>query len=69
MSATPLRSNIAANFLGRAWTAALAVICVPLYVKFLGIEAYGLLGFFSSALLLLSILDFGLGTTLNREQQ
>jgi O-antigen/teichoic acid export membrane protein len=40
---------------------------VPLYIRFLGIEAYGLVGFFSLLLVVLSVLDLGLGSTLNRE--
>jgi O-antigen/teichoic acid export membrane protein len=62
-----LSANVLANFADKAWTAALAIVCVPLYLRFLGIEAYGLVGFFSSTLVLLSVLDLGLGTTLNRE--
>ncbi len=40
---------------------------VPLYIKFLGIEAYGLIGFFATLQMLFSVLDLGLSTTLNRE--
>lgn len=40
---------------------------VPLYIKFMGIEAYGLVGFFNTLFLLFSILDLGLSATLNRE--
>lgn len=40
---------------------------VPLYIKFMGIESYGLVGIFASLLALFGILDMGLSTTLNRE--
>lgn len=40
---------------------------VTLYLKFIGIEAYGLVGVFISLTTLLSVLDLGLSTTLNRE--
>lgn len=40
---------------------------VPLYVKYLGIEAYGLIGFYVTLQAVLSLLDLGLSTTLNRE--
>ncbi len=40
---------------------------VPLYIKFLGIEAYGLIGFFASLQTVLFLLDMGLGTTFSRE--
>ncbi len=39
---------------------------VPVYIKLLGIEAYGLIGFFLTLVAILSLLDLGLGTTLNR---
>ena len=40
---------------------------VPLYIKFMGIESYGLVGIFASLLALFGLLDMGLSTTLNRE--
>lgn len=40
---------------------------VPLYIKFMGIEAFGLVGFFLSLTAVFAILDVGLGQTLNRE--
>jgi len=40
---------------------------IPLYIKFLGIEAYGLIGFFVTLQALFGLLDLGLSSTLNRE--
>ena len=40
---------------------------VPLYIKFMGIEAYGLVGFSATIQALSSLLDMGLSSTLNRE--
>jgi O-antigen/teichoic acid export membrane protein len=40
---------------------------VPLYIKFLGIEAYGLIGFFAMLQASFQILDLGLSQTMNRE--
>ena len=40
---------------------------VPLYIKFMGIESYGLVGIFVSLPALFGVLDMGLSTTLNRE--
>ena len=42
-----LKRNIIANFAGQGWAALMALAFVPLYIKFLGIEAYGLIGFFA----------------------
>ena len=40
---------------------------VPLYIQFMGIEAYGLVGFSATIQALSSLLDMGLSSTLNRE--
>ena len=40
--------------------------CIPLYIKFLGMESYGLVGFHIMILSLMPVLDMGLGPTMNR---
>ncbi len=40
---------------------------VPLYIRFMGIESYGLVGMFASLQALFGILDLGLSATMNRE--
>lgn len=62
-----VRRNIIANVVGRGWSALLSLAIVPVYIHFLGIEAYGLIGFFLSLMAILSLLDLGLGTALNRQ--
>jgi len=62
-----IRHNIIANVAGRGWSALLSLAVVPVYIHFLGIEAYGLIGFFLSLTAILSLLDLGLGTALNRQ--
>lgn len=62
-----LKRNIIANFAGQGWTALMALAFVPLYIKFLGIEAYGLIGFFAMMQASFQILDLGLSQTMNRE--
>lgn len=44
----------------------LSLLAIPVYVNFLGLEAYGVVGFFISLSLLLNFLDLGLGSTLVR---
>lgn len=61
------RRNLAANFAGTIWIAALALLFTPVYVHRLGVEAYGLVGFYTSLQAIFMLLDMGLGTTLNRE--
>jgi O-antigen/teichoic acid export membrane protein len=45
----------------------MSLVFVPFYLKFMGIEAYGLIGIFVSLLVLLSVLDMGISSTLSRE--
>jgi O-antigen/teichoic acid export membrane protein len=59
--------DLAANFAGVGWSAFLQIACVPLYLKFLGIEAFGLIGFYLMLQAVLQVLDFGLSPTMNRE--
>ncbi len=62
-----LRHNILANYAGNALGALLAIVLVPLYIRFMGIEAYGLVGVFSTLGATFALLDMGLSQTLNRE--
>jgi O-antigen/teichoic acid export membrane protein len=62
-----VRRNIIANTLGRGWSILMAIAFVPIYIKLLGIEAFGLIGFFVTLQGLFAILDLGLSTTLSRE--
>lgn len=65
--ANQVAKNVLVNFLGRGWGALLSIAFTPIYIKFLGIEAYGLIGVFITLQTLLAILDMGLGTAANRE--
>lgn len=62
-----LKRNMVANFLGRGWYALMSILFVPLYIRSLGMEAYGLVGIFVSMQALLVMFDFGLGATFTRE--
>jgi O-antigen/teichoic acid export membrane protein len=62
-----VKRNIAANYLGQVWTAVMGLAFVPLYIRYLGMEAYGLIGVFAMLQTWLSLLDFGLTPTLTRE--
>jgi O-antigen/teichoic acid export membrane protein len=61
------QKNILVNYLGNAWTALMGFIFIPIYISYLGIESYGLIGLFIILQGLLSLLDMGLSPTLNRE--
>src|SRR2546430_4081861 len=40
-----LKIPLSANFVGRLWVGALSFIATPPYVRWLGVEGYGLVGF------------------------
>lgn len=62
-----LESNVFANLSGAACSAALGVLCVPLYVNLMGAEAFGLVGLFVTLQSIFVVLDLGISATLCRE--
>jgi O-antigen/teichoic acid export membrane protein len=64
---TRYKSNLFANFAGTGYAALLQLAFIPIYVRFLGVEAYGLIGFYIMIQAVVQVLDLGLGPTMNRE--
>jgi O-antigen/teichoic acid export membrane protein len=62
-----LKKNTIANYLGQGWTAVMGLAFVPIYIQYLGIEVYGLIGLFAVMQAWLTLLDIGMTPTLNRE--
>ena len=62
-----LKKNVLANFLGQGWVAVMGIAFVPAYIKYLGIEAYGLIGIFALLQVWLNLLDMGMTPALSRE--
>ncbi len=62
-----LKINIIANIAGSVWSALIQLAFIPLYISLLGIESFGLIGFYLTMQVVLQILDFGLSPTINRE--
>jgi O-antigen/teichoic acid export membrane protein len=62
-----VRHNIIANFTGNVWRGIFNLAFIPVYIKLMGVEVYGLLGIFMSLSALFVLLDMGLSTTLSRE--
>jgi len=60
-------SNVIANYGGKAWTFLSIYIFIPLFIKFLGIEAYAVIGFYTLILGIVSFVDIGLSATITRE--
>ena len=68
MQKASLKQNIISNFAGQGWSFIIGMVATPLYIKFLGIEGYGLIGFYTTLQATFnSFLDFGLSITINRE--
>jgi O-antigen/teichoic acid export membrane protein len=62
-----LRRNTLANYLGQSWTALMGLAFIPVYIRYLGIESWGLVGFMSMLQAWFTLLDMGLTPTLSRE--
>lgn len=62
-----MRTSLIANYVGQGWSALMNIVFIPVYIHFLGIEAYGLLGAFTVVLMSATLLDAGMTPTLNRE--
>ena len=60
-------TNVAANVAGRVWSSLMSFAFVPFYIRLLGAEAYGLIGFFTALLATFFVLDLGLSTSINRD--
>lgn len=62
-----LRSNIVANYVGQSYATVISIVMVPIYLHYMGAEAYGLVGFFVLMQSWFQLLDLGLSPTLGRE--
>lgn len=65
--AVSVRRNTLANYAGTLSQAFLGFLFIPLYIKYLGIESYGLVGFSVSLGAVLRLADLGMSSTLSRE--
>ena len=62
-----VQRNILANYAGQLYATLIGILLVPLFVRYMGIEAYGLVGFFTMLQGWFMLLDMGLTPTLSRE--
>ncbi len=67
MQRSLLKKNVTANFAGTIWRTLMGLIFIPLYIKFMGIESWGIIGIFATLQVIFGLLDIGLSSTLNRE--
>lgn len=62
-----MKRHLLATYLSQAWVAVMGVAFLPVYIRYLGIEAYGLIGAFAVLYSILVLLDLGITPTLTRE--
>lgn len=62
-----LRKNILANYASQLYVTAAGILMVPVYIRYMGAEAYGLVGFFAMLQAWFNLLDMGLTPTMARE--
>lgn len=62
-----LKKNILANYASQFYVTLIGIVILPLYIKYMGAEAYGLVGFFAMLQAWFMLLDMGLTPTMARE--
>lgn len=62
-----LKRNVLANYVGQIYVALIGIVLVPMYVKYMGAEAYGLVGFYAMLQAWFQLLDMGLTPAMARE--
>lgn len=62
-----LKKNIIASYISQVYVAIIGIALLPMYIKYMGSEAYGLVGFFAMLQAWFSLLDLGLTPTIGRE--
>ncbi len=62
-----LQHNLLASLVSQIYVTLIGVLLVPLYLEYMGAEAYGLVGFFTMLQMWFGLLDAGLTPTLSRE--
>ena len=62
-----LKWNASANFVGLGYTTLIGIVVLPLYLQFLGAEAFGLVGFFLVLQAWMQVFDLGMSPLLSRQ--
>ncbi len=62
-----LRKNILASYASQVYVVLIGIVMLPLYIRYMGAEAYGLVGFFTTLQVWFNLLDLGLTPTVARE--
>lgn len=62
-----VKRNIAANYVGSVVANLLSLLLVPIYIRYLGLEAYALVALFAVIQAWMGLLDLGMAPSLGRE--
>ena len=62
-----IKRNILTNYVSQIYVTLIGIIMVPMYVHYMGMEAYGLVGFYAMLQAWFQLLDLGLTPTMARE--
>lgn len=62
-----LKINILVSYISQIYLIVISIAILPIYMKYMGAEAYGLVGFFAMLQGLFALLDFGLTPTISRQ--
>ena len=61
------RTSVSVSYISQAYVSMVGILVMPVYLRLMGAEAYGLVGFFTMLQAWFQLLDFGLSPTLTRE--
>lgn len=64
---SPVRHNLFANLSGNSLSLLISLVCVPVYIRVLGVAGYGLIGVWMTLENISNIVDLGLSPTITRE--
>lgn len=67
MKINSLKLNIFSSYVSQLYLIIISIAILPIYMRYMGAEAYGLVGFFAMLQGLFSLLDFGLTPTISRQ--
>lgn len=67
MIQSTLKKNIFFGYISQLYVTGIGILILPLYIKYMGAEAYGLIGFFTMLQAWFGLLDMGLTPTISRE--
>ena len=62
-----LRRNVVVNLVGRGIALALQALLIPFYLHILGVDAVGLIGFYTTMFTALGVIEYAIGTMIMRE--